>query len=304
MSKYLVLWVENEPEKLRNFQRDIEEDGEIELVVIKDAQSAALYLDENIEKLSGAILDIESFRTPGDEEETKTSFCRVRDKINKLEYRNKIEFFAFTGKGKYLKDREGFEEEFGCRILDKNYQSIEAEEYLKEIVGRHIIAKISSKYAGAFIHEDIQLDLLKILMVLENHDYRNAGVFNDIRKVMDWVMPYCYDMGLSQIRFDGSNLADCSKFLCKTELADNGLIPIYIQRSIHSVVVVSNEGSHRLSIDDDTKEGRAPYLVRSTVFELLNILYWLGTVATDEDSINEREDLTLNIQRNSKKYND
>lgn len=295
MIKKLVLWVENEPEKLRNFKRDIEEDGEIELVVLKDAQSASAYLEDNIEKLSGAILDIESFKTPGEEEETDISFGRVRDKLNKLEYRNKIEYFAFTGKGKYLKDRKDFEERFGCRILDKNYQSVEAEEYIKEIVDRHIIAKISSKYSSAFISEAIQLDLLKVLMVLERHDTRNAGVFNDIRKILDWVMEYCYKIGLSQVRFDGANLSECSKFLGRGEMAEKGLVPFYVQRCLHSVVAIANEGSHRLQIDKDTKEGLAPYLVRSTVFELLTILHWLGTVPADQDSIDEREDLTLAI---------
>ena len=292
MIKYKVLWVENEPEKLRNFKRDIEEEGEIELVVLKDAMSASAYLEDNIEKLSGAILDIESFKTPGEEEETDISFGRVRDTLNRLEYRNKIEFFAFTGKGKYLKDKKDFEERFGCRILDKNYQSIEAEDFIKEIVGRHIIAKISSKYSSAFISEDIQLDLLKVLMVLERQEWRNTGVFNDIRKIMDWVMGYCYQIGLSPIKFDGSNLTECSKIMGSGEMAEKGLVPIYVQRCMHSVVSIANQGSHRLSIDQDTKNGRAPYLVRSTVFELLDILHWLGTVPADEDSINEREEIT------------
>ena len=297
MSKYLVLWVENEPEKLRNFRRDIEEDGEIELVVMKDAQSAIAYLDENIEKLSAAILDIESFIKPGEDTETKTSFCRVRDKINALEYRNSIQYFAFTGKGKYLKSRKKFKEEYGCEIFDKNYEGIKAEEYLKQIVDNHIIAQISSKYSGAFIHKEIQLDLLRVLLVLEEHDYRNAGVYNDIRKIMDWVMGYCYDIGLSQIKFTGSNLNDCSRFLGREEIANAGLVPIYVQRSFHSVVAIANEGSHRLGIDKDTKEGRAPYLVRSIVFELLNILSWLGTLPVDEEAINEREAITSEIAK-------
>ncbi len=295
MIKNKVLWVENEPEKLRNFKRDIEEDGEIELVVIKDSQSAVKYLNDNIEKLTGAVLDIESFIDPNSDEETKSSFCRVRDAINSLSYRNKIEYFAFTGKGKYLKDKEGFEDEYGCRIFDKNYEGIEAEEYLKEIVDRHIIAVISSKYSGTFISQEIQLVLLKILMVLESSDYRNWSVYNEIRKVMDWIMQYCYKIGLLQEEFRGSNINSLSKFLGLDDMAESGLVPVYIQRNFHSVVTISNNGSHDLIVNRDTKEGHAPYLVRSTIYELLNILYWLGTLPVDEDSINEREIITHGI---------
>ncbi len=294
MSKSLVLWVENEPERLKNFKRDVEEDGTIELVICKDAESAVRFLDDGIERISAAILDIESFINPDSEEETKTSFCRVRDCINRLEHRNKIEYFAFTGKGKYLADTKGFREEYSCEIFDKNYQSVEAAEYLQVMDDRHIIARISSKYKPAFeLSEDIQRDLLQILMILENNEYRNASVYNMIRKVLDWVMEYCYDIGLSQIAFDGSNLADCSKFLGSPGMT--GIVPVYIQRSFHSAVTVSNEGSHRLRIDQDTKDGVAPYLIRSTVFELLNILIWLKTLSTEKEEINERRRQTQAI---------
>lgn len=294
MSKKLVLWVENEPERLKNFKRDIEEDDTIELVIRKDAETAVQYLKDNIEKLSAAVLDIESFINPKSDEETKTSFCRVRDCIKELAYRNPIEYFAFTGKGKYLDDVKGFKEEYQCEIFDKNFQGVEAEDYLRAIVDRHIIAKISGKYKPAFgLSRDIQMDLLQILMILENHDYRNADVYNKIRKVLDWVMDYCYKIGLSQVEFTGTNLNDCSKFLGSPLMLE--IIPAYIQRSFHSAVTIANEGSHRLKIDEDTKDGAAPYLVQSTVFELLNILVWLQTLGVNEQDNDARRQRTLAI---------
>ncbi len=294
MSKNLVLWVENEPERLMNFKRDIEEDDTIELVVRKDAETAVQYLKDNIEKLSAAVLDIESFINPSSDEETKTSFCRVRDCIKELAYRNHIEYFAFTGKGKYLEDVKGFKEEYQCEIFDKNYQGLEAEEYLRKIVKRHIIAQISGKYKEVFeLSGDIQMDLLQILLILENHEYRNAQVYNLIRKVLDWLMSYCYDIGLSPIEFKGTNLNECSKILGDRSMSR--IIPAYIQRSIHSVVTIANEGSHRLTIDKDTKDGNAPYLIRSTVFELLNFIIWLKTLPTEDSDIAARKALTSSI---------
>lgn len=294
MSKSLVLWVEDQPESLKEFKRDIEEDDTIELVICKDAVSAVRYLEDNIEKLSAAVLDIESFINPDSAEETKTSFCRVRDCITKLKYRNTIEYFAFTGKKKYLEDQKGFKEEYGCEIFDKNYEGIQAEEYLREIVNRHIIARISGKYKAAFgLSRDIQMDLLQILIIIENHDYRNADIYNKIRKVLDWVMQYCYEIGLSQVEFTGTNLNDCSKFLGHPLMLE--VIPAYVQRSFHSAVTIANEGSHRLKIDEDTKNGSAPYLVQSTVYELLNILIWLQTLSTEDADVEERRNQTRAI---------
>ena len=69
MSKSLVLWVEDEPERMKDFKRDIEEDDTIELIIRKDAETAVQYLRDNIEKLSAAVLDIESFINPDSDEE-------------------------------------------------------------------------------------------------------------------------------------------------------------------------------------------------------------------------------------------
>ena len=294
MSKHLVLWVEDTPELLQGFQNDIEAEDEIEFVIKRDASNAVEYLENNIEKLSAAVLDIESFINEDSTEETKSSFCRVRDKILELKHRNPIQYFAFTGKAKYLKDEKGFKEEYKCEIFDKNYQTIEAEKRLREMVSNHVIAKISNKYGKVFqLSSEIQMDLLQILMIVEDRETRNADVYNKIRKVLDWVMGYCYNIGLSQIEFSGSNLADCSRFLGSKEMGK--IVPVYIQRSFHSCIEIANDGSHRLTIDKDTKDGAAPYLIQSTVFELLNILNWLKSLPIDEDSIAIREAQTAEI---------
>ena len=294
MSKHLILWVEDTPELLQGFQNDIEEEDEIEFVIKRDASNAVEYLENNIEKLSAAVLDIESFINEDSTEETKSSFCRVRDKILELKHRNPIQYFAFTGKAKYLKDEKGFKEEYKCEIFDKNYQTIEAEKRLREMVSNHVIAKISNKYGKVFqLSSEIQMDLLQILMIVEDRETRNADVYNKIRKVLDWVMGYCYNIGLSQIEFSGSNLADCSRFLGSKEMGK--IVPVYIQRSFHSCIEIANDGSHRLTIDKDTKDGAAPYLIQSTVFELLNILNWLKSLPIDEDSIAIREAQTAEI---------
>lgn len=71
--------------------------------------------------------------------------------------------------------------------------------------------------------------------------------------------------------------------LCDEKMKDD--VPLYIQRSLHSCIVVSQEGSHLLTIDESVKSCEAPYLLRSTVFELLNMLFWCKSLPSDVDSI-------------------
>lgn len=294
MSKQRVLWVEDTPELLSNFKNDIEEDGQIEFVIFTDSASAINYLESRIEEITAAVLDIESFTSNVSEEETKNSFCRVRDCINTLKFRNPIEYFAFTGKGKYLSDKASFREEYGCEIFDKNFQSIEAGKFLKEIVDRHIIAQILHKYGDTFgLSDDIKRDLLSILLVLEKQEWKNSGVFNQIRKVLEWVMKFCNKIGLSPVVFSGTNLTECSMFLGNVAMSE--FVPLHIQRSFHSAVSIANDGSHRLSIDSIITNGEAPYLIRSTTFELLNIINWLKTFSIDEMDVLERSVQTKKI---------
>ena len=51
-------------------------------------------------------------------------------------------------------------------------------------------------------------------------------------------------------------------------------VPAYIQRNIHSVVEITQTGSHRTKTDQDIRSGAAPYLVCSTINVLLNIILW------------------------------
>ncbi len=55
-------------------------------------------------------------------------------------------------------------------------------------------------------------------------------------------------------------------------------IPEYVKRSFHSCCSISQEASHSLDTDWIIKQGKAPYLTRTLILELLNILNWLYDV--------------------------
>lgn len=151
------------------------------------------------------------------------------------------------------------------------------------------VVKESANYQIKMKHPEIftwypnQTELISIISYLDESKYKESSVFNLIRKELDWVMNTCYDCGYLQIPYNGSNLGECSSYLGQKELLP--FIPLHIQRSFHSSVTVCNEGSHRLEIDETIKAGKAPYLVRSTVYEFLNILYWLKDMPKSEESI-------------------
>ena len=160
---------------------------------------------------------------------------------------------------------------------------------IKSVAKNSEFYKLKAKYPEIFSWYPNTKELIDILFFLENDINDNPDIYNKIRKELDDTMRYIYNHGLSLIPFAGSNLAECSTFMGKSELT--GTIPLHIQRAIHSTTVICNEGSHRLTIDKLTKDGKAPYLVKSTIFEFLNILYWLKDAPQTPEEISDMKQL-------------
>ena len=160
---------------------------------------------------------------------------------------------------------------------------------IKQVATNSEFYKLKAKYPEIFSWYPNTKQLVQILGYLEDNKHTDASVYNLIRKELDWVMQYANTHGISQIVWSGSNLAECSTFMGKSELT--GVIPLHIQRSIHSTTAICNEGSHRLTIDQLTETGKAPYLIKSTVLEFLNILYWLKDSPQTHDEINDMRTL-------------
>ena len=75
----------------------------------------------------------------------------------------------------------------------------------------------------------------------------------------------------------------------------NDYIPVYIQRNLFSLVTLANEGSHRLITDQAVKNGIAPFLVTSTIFELMNVLMWTLQLPRDQESIDKIDKIVSNL---------
>lgn len=164
---------------------------------------------------------------------------------------------------------------------------------LKKAVSNSFVANVKRKYKDvcSFYKEK---DLVDILVAYENDDSfeRNQTIPNSIRKILDWVMVYCNEVCVLQLKFNGTNLNECSKEFGKNEM--EMFLPIYVQRSFHSCVTYANYGSHRnTDIIEDIKKGVAPYLNRSAVLDLLNILVWCKGLPTNES---ERQELSKQVK--------
>ena len=141
----------------------------------------------------------------------------------------------------------------------------------EETLIRSKYSKLFGACSAGFIGSHNEVRLMKILKGHESQDFANPDYFNPIRKIMEDVFAHCkskklFPLGVTEMNHQSRRIFE------------NTTLPIHIRRSVQSVVDICQEGSHRTKIDTMVSKGEAPYLVSSTIMNLMNILIWIKTI--------------------------
>lgn len=125
--------------------------------------------------------------------------------------------------------------------------------------------------------------MLELLYAVTKNGIKDKpSLFNDMRKILENVMDGLQRLGYSYFMESSKkqSLNDLSTYIGKDETVSE-----YIQRAFHTLTRVVQDGSHskrdaysRLQVDEDVRHGKAPYLLRSSLYELCNILIWMRSL--------------------------
>lgn len=281
MSKYKILWIDDKWKDMDSFKEvcELPVNG-FEMVTCTNAEEGMEIFEAQLEEWSGVILDAKVFKGKGDEVDRLEGLDYSRKRISELKYKRDVPTYIFTGQPDLISGTTFAElvGEFYEKDKDEDRLIADIKKNADEMENTQII----HKYQKVFdVWPESKLDLLRILKAIEHEDWLDNTVFNSIRKILSDVMTRLYDCGYCSVVHDGSNLADCSRALGAPNMSE--IIPVYIQRSMHTCVEVTNPGSHRTECDSAVKDGKAPYLVRSMTYDLLNILYWCKDLPPERD---------------------
>ena len=225
MSKYKILWIDDKWEELDSFKDvcELPKHG-MEIIPCKYSVDGMHIFEQYLEEWSGVILDAKVLM---DKESTldqlKGLTYSIR-KIHELSHVRKVPYYIFTGQPDTASGTAFAEEHF-----DHYYEKDHDEDKLIEDIKRNADelenTQIIHKYQTVFdTWPESKHDLLRILKVLDNEDWQNNSVLNDIRKIMSDVMYRLYDKGFCSVQHDGSNLGQCSLALCQSYMEE--IIPI------------------------------------------------------------------------------
>ena len=285
-SRYHILWIDDEWELMTSFKKHCLFEYQMELHPFKTQKEGLDYYAKHTDFYEAVILDAkvldESEQEVANVSSLQKAVMRIKEQFSDLPY------FISTGQPDLLSD-EMFKTFFPHFYAKKLCQDII--KTIEDTPNR----QIANKYPELFgkLQSPIYEEMLSIIKIHENREFNNADVFNKIRKVLDWIMQTVSDYGLLATPFNGTNQNDCSRFLGNPKL--NDYIPVYIQRNLFSLVTLANEGSHRLITDQAVKNGIAPFLVTSTIFELMNVLMWTLQLPRDQESIDKIDKIVSNL---------
>lgn len=273
MSKYKILWIDDRWEEMDSFKDrcELPENG-MEVTPFKYSEEGMKLFEKHLEEWSGVILDAKVLMNEESQYDNLRGLTYSIRKINELTHRRKIPYYIFTGQPDTASGTAFSEEHYG-HYYEKDKDEDKLIEDIKRNADMLVETQLVHKYQTVFdTWPEARHDLLRILKVLEDEDWSNNSVMTDIRKILSDFFNRCYERGICTVRHDGSNLSDCSRMVGQRYMSQ--IIPIYVQRALHSCVDITNPGSHRTIVDSDVAKGRTPYLLRSLIYEMLTILHW------------------------------
>lgn len=253
-------------------------------------------------KWIAVILDVRNDRAAEGDENQGYLEMRRRIESFRKEHSSSVEPYIFVfsadpvtikdAKRYFIKDAETQTKEVYIKPQDTNalledIKNVAAQSKNYAAFKKHeIVLDAMSKLEWDSTAQSIVFNLIKSIDI--DNDYKNDIYYNRIRKLLESTLYARLErVGIMNkyVKSIGDSVEDSinkkSRYIGK-----NNDVPIYVQRAFHSLTEIVQNGSHdalgspsRIVERDpvvarDTREGKAPYLLRSCLYDLLTIIMW------------------------------
>ena len=289
---YNILWIDDEHDSLGGTKGRAKRNG-INLIPFKSLDGGMSELERNYPFYDGVLLDAKFFENEDDKSGSEDTYSSFRAKERILQLPKKFEIFVLTGQAEAYEDKT-FRKAF-TRVYEKGKDD-EVNRLFRDITDaaknqedtqiRHAYKRVFDVCTERYIGEFAGQDLLKLLKVNEDPDI-DFG-FNIIRKIVEDLFIAFHKYNLLPIVFVSPtvSLNESSRFLAGKSLdgtffTEKGFqhleethLPHQIANYLRSIISVTQAGSHRSVIGKHVKFVKTPYLFKSILFQLLDVLVW------------------------------
>ncbi len=308
-TRYEVLWIDDEWDKMTSFKEECEVIHQIKLHPFRTQKAGMEALDENVKKWDAILLDARMLDQSEEKEVAKLDGLRKAiAHINQLASRRSIPYFIFTGQPD-LMSNEMFEQSFGT-YYNKGMDGEKLIADMKSAIAQSTRYQVKSFYPDAvedlsFLGEDERenvFDILEAMHFPHSHpDFTPRLYYNPLRKALEGVFRLAGKAGIiPEIFFRGGqvNINQCFMFLIGNPAdkigykATERIAPRHIQEMMSLIMNIGNINSHTLAdsqptelseteiqgYDNHIKQSgtNSKYLIFSMALQLCEILRWMN----------------------------
>lgn len=289
---YNILWIDDEHESLNATKGRAKRNG-IHLFPYKSLNGGLSELERNYPFYDGVLLDAKFFEFEDDEANTEDTINVHKAKDRMLQLPKKFEIFILTGQAEAYEDqtfRKAFSnvyEKGKDDDINRLFEDIKkAAQSQKDTQVRHTYKRVFEVCTERYLGEYAGQDLLKLLKVDDESNLEDN--FTSIRKIVEDIFNAFYKFNLIPQEFVKPSVAlnESSKFLSGKGRDGNFSIekgyqhlkethlPPQISNYLRNILAVVQPGSHRSVIDEHVRKVGTPYLFKSILFQLMDVLVW------------------------------
>lgn len=303
---YQVLWIDNDP-SLEFIDVAFEIYG-LDIINKRSYTSGIEWLKENKYICLAVILDVNCKVDDNSNITSMDAFIDYHRDVLELCENPRIPWFVYTAG-----DFKGVEHlasiiparrrnwDLGRKFYNKPADRKDLLKKVKEAVEHREFYDVLKKYEDVLshYHNDMLKRLTRILIAIETNGTDNVSIMTDIRKLQEDTILYLIEHGLFPNTI--KTLNEAYWFLGEICKKDELLVPKFIsygfrasveatQNGSHSSNLSSRDGRDNLVVDKLLSANKLPYLIRNTVYEMLNFLNWASQLANTPDEINALRD--------------
>lgn len=288
-----ILWIDDEHETLSGTKGRAKRNG-INLIPFKSLNSGMDELERNYPFYDGVLLDAKFFENEDDVKGSEDTYNIHRAKEQLLQLKKKFEIFVLTGQAEVYEDKtfkkaftkvykKGSDEEIDRLFSDIKTAAKNQEDTQLRHSYKRVFNVCTEKYIGELAGQDL-LNLLKA------NDETNIDIhLNAIRKIVEDLFIAFNKFNLLPAEFvkPGVALNQSSRFLAGQDQCENTdtffkqhkhleetHLPKQIAFYLRSILLVTQAGSHRSDVDFYVKTIKTPFLLKSVIFQLLDVIVW------------------------------
>ncbi|MBQ9230860.1 MAG: hypothetical protein IJ190_06710 [Prevotella sp.] len=317
-TKYEVIWIDDEWEKMDAFKEECEVIHQIYLHPFRTQKAGMDEFDKNPKKWDAIILDAKMFDESENEVPRLDGLRKAVQHINEKSLLCKVPYFISTGQPG-LMDNETFEQAFGTYYI-KERDDQKLIQGIKDAAGKSTRFQTKTYYIDA-IEQLESIDAWccdKILDILEAMHFPEKNIdpllyYNPLRQTLEYIFRKANKVNIIPDEFIGKdkddvNLNQCVQFLSGRNAdwigirfggAKDFAVPAHIKDMMFQVLNLGNINSHSRTLNDDElkklgayfKENvcNSHYLIYSLALQICEIAVFIGKyIAANKDTDKNR----------------